>query len=77
MKRDEIAMAKAVALKRLRSRVRLEAAIRADIVLNDILDEFESEFDRRVAAGEPYELTSYDEWAAAAVGQRMPSLIGA
>lgn len=65
-------MAKAVAFKRLRSRVRLEAAIRADLVLNEILPEFEDEFDRRVAAGEPYELTTYDEWVANAVARRLP-----
>lgn len=70
-------MAKTVALKRLRSRVRLEAAIRADLVLNEILPEFEEEFDRRVAAGEPYELTSYDEWVASAVERRLPSPQGA
>ena len=65
-------MAKAAALKRLRSRVRLETAIIADLVLNEILPEFEDEFDRRVAAGEPYELKTYDEWVAAAVERRLP-----
>jgi hypothetical protein len=69
-------MAKSVALKRLRSRVRLEAAIRADLVLNEMLPEFEAEFDRRVAAGEPYELTSYDEFVVAAVDKRLPSPVG-
>ena len=69
-------MAKFAALKRLRSRVRLEAAIRADLVLNEILPEFEAEFDRRVAAGEPYELTTYDQWVAEAVEKRLPSPVG-
>lgn len=61
-RKTEIELAKAVALKRLRARARLEAAVRADLALNDILPSFEDEFDRRVAAGEPYELTSYDAW---------------
>ncbi len=66
-------MAKASALKRLRSRVRLEAQIRADEVLNELLPYFEEEFERRVAAGETYELTSYDEWCAKAVdGKLLP-----
>lgn len=70
-------MAKTAALKRLRSRVRLEAAIRADIVLNGLLDEFEAEFDRRVAAGQPYELTSYDEWVVSAVDRHLaPVAVG-
>lgn len=64
-------MAKSVALKRLRNRVRLEASIRADLVLNDLLGEFEEEFDRRVGAGEPYELASYEDWVVSAVNQRL------
>jgi len=76
LRKDDISLAKAVAVKRLRSRVRLEASIRADIILNDILDEFEVEFDRRVAAGQPYELTSYDEWVSARVDQRMLPVVG-
>lgn len=71
MKKDEIAMEKAAALKRLRSRVRLEASIRADFVLNELLPEFEAEFDRRIAAREPYELSSYDEWVKTAVDRVM------
>lgn len=71
-RKDPIALAKQVALKRLRSRVRLEAAIRADLILNEILPEFEKEFNRRVAAGEPYELTSYDEWVVSQVDRRLP-----
>lgn len=64
-------MAKAVALKRLRNRVRLEASIRADLVLNELLPEFEDEFDRRVAAGEPYELESYETWVVEAVNRQL------
>jgi hypothetical protein len=58
-------------MKRLRARVRLEASVRGDIVLNELLDEFETEFDRRVAAGEPFELERYDDWVAEAVDRVM------
>jgi hypothetical protein len=49
-------------------------AVRADIVLNDIEDDFHNEFDRRVQAGEGYELTSYEAWVVDAVEQRFPAL---
>lgn len=61
-KKTDIEMAKAIATKRLRSRVRLESSVLADTVLNEVLDEFSREFDRRVAMGEPYELDNYDEF---------------
>ena len=72
LRKDDISLAKQIALKRLRNRVRLEAAIRADIVLNELLPEFEREFDRRVAAGEPYELETYEEWVVQAVDRQLP-----
>lgn len=65
--KDDISLAKSEAVKRLRSRVRLETSIIADRVLNTLLDDFMREFDQRVASGEPYELVSYDEWVAEAV----------
>ena len=34
----------------------------AERMLNTMLDEYVDEFDRRVAAGEPYELESYEGW---------------
>lgn len=71
MRKDDIAMAKGVALKRLRNRVRLEASIRAEYILRDLLAEFETEFDRRVAAGEPYELTTYEQWVVETVNAHM------
>lgn len=73
-KKDPVEMARAIALKRIRARVRLEAAVRADLVLNEIESEFLDEFDRRVAAGEPYELTSYEEWVRERVDRRFPAL---
>lgn len=66
-KKNDIEMARTEAVKRLRSRVRLETSIIADRVLNNVLDEFNIDFDRRVAAGESYELIEYDEWVAEAV----------
>lgn len=66
-KKTDIEMAKTEAIKRLRSRVRLETSIIADRVLNGLLDDFNTEFDRRVAEGESYELVEYDEWVAEAV----------
>ena len=53
--------------------MRLEYAIQADIMLNSLLDEFEKEFDRRVSAGEPYELTSYEQWIVGKVKAALPS----
>jgi hypothetical protein len=76
IRKSEIALAKATAIKRLRSRVRLEASIRADVVLNEMLDEFEAEFDRRVAAGEPFELTSYDQWVVERVDRQLAPVSG-
>lgn len=61
-RKDNIILAKEVGRKRLRNRVRLEAAIRADVLLNDVVADFEEEFDRRLAAGEPFELAGYDDW---------------
>lgn len=70
-RKDDITMAKGAAFKRLRGRVRLELNVLGDKILNDLLPDFEAEFDRRVAAGEPYELTSYDEWVASSVYEQL------
>ncbi len=75
-RKDEIKMAEAIALKRLRNRARLEASIRVDLILNEIEDEFIDEFNRRVLAGEAYELTSYEAWVVDALDKRFPSLPG-
>lgn len=50
-------------------------SIRADRLLNELLDDFEAEFDRRVAAGEPYELTTYDEWVVDSVNRMLPAAV--
>lgn len=63
-------MAKQSALKRLRARTRLELQIIGDEILNELLPTFEEEFERRVAQGLTYELTSYDEWVADEVRAR-------
>mgnify|MGYP001188998455 CR=1 FL=1 len=70
-RKDDITLAKQIAFKRLRGRVRLELNVLGDKILNDLLPEFEQEFDRRVAAGEPYELTSYDEWVVGKVNDQL------
>ena len=68
-RKDKIVMAKQTGIKRLRNAVRTEYAIKADIALNDLLPEFEDEFDRRLATGESLELTSYAEWVEDTVKQ--------
>ena len=73
-RKGQVEMAKVVALKRLRNRARLEAAIRVDLILNEIEDEFLGEFDRRVQAGEAYELSSYETWVVEAIDRRFPAL---
>lgn len=65
-------MAKLAGVKRIRAAVRAEAAIRADLILNELLDGFTTEFDRRVAAGEPYELRDFGSWIAEAVEEKIP-----
>ncbi len=75
-RKDEVTMARAVALKRLRNRARLEASIRVDLIMNEIEEEFITEFNRRVLAGEAYELTSYETWVVEALDQRFPALPG-
>jgi len=71
-KKDDIQLAKEMATKRIRNAVRLELAIRGTIILNELLDEFGTEYDRRVAAGEVIELTGYQDWVRAAVDVRAP-----
>ncbi len=61
-----------MALKRIKSAVRLEMSISGDMILNELVAEFSEEFDRRVAAGESYELTGYDERIREAVAKRAP-----
>jgi hypothetical protein len=73
-RKGTVEMAKVIALKRLRNRARLEAAIRVDLLLNELEDEFVTEFDRRVSAGEAYELTSYETWVVDAIDQRFSAL---
>jgi hypothetical protein len=73
-KRTEVEMQRLIGIKRIRNRARLEAAIRVDLMLNDLEDDFVSEFDRRVAAGEPHELQTYEQWVVDAVNQRIPAL---
>lgn len=74
-KKTDIQLAKAAAMKRIRTAVRLELSVRADLILNDLLEEFETEFDRRIAAGEPYELTSYQGWIQEVVDARAPLVL--
>ncbi len=70
--KDRVQMAKAIALKRLRNHARLEASVRVDMILNDIEEEFIAEFNRRVLAGEAFQLTSYQSWVVDALDQRLP-----
>ena len=71
-KKTDIQLAKATAYKRIKSAVRLEMSIRADAVLNDLLDEFDKAFQRQLASGGPVELTAFDSWVKDAVEERAP-----
>ena len=72
-RKDPTAMALASAKKRIRTRVRLEMAIRADEILNAVLDEVEDEVQRRVASGtEAYELSSNEAWIGEVVERYYP-----
>jgi hypothetical protein len=43
-----------------------------DRLLNDVEEEFLDEFDRRVAAGEPFTLHTSDTWVAERVRKGLP-----
>lgn len=70
-------MAKTIATKRLRNQVRLEATIHADLILNDLLADFEEQFQLQVDAGQPYELTDYVAYVQGEVRRRMLPTISA
>lgn len=71
-KKTDTQLAKQLGIKRIRAAVRTEMAVRGDMVLNELLDEFSKKFDKAVAAGEPIELTGYIDWVRAGVEKRMP-----
>jgi hypothetical protein len=71
-RKSDIELAKALGVKRIRAAVRLEMACRADAILNDLLDEFYTAFDAQVAAGNPIELTGFQDWVRAGVEERLP-----
>ena len=71
-KLSDTALEKKIGLKRIRSRARLEASIMVDRLLNDVEEEFLDEFDRRVAAGEPFTLHTSDTWVAERVRKGLP-----
>jgi hypothetical protein len=71
-KKTDVELAKSLGLKRIRAAVRLEMAVRGDMVLNDLLDEYSKQFDKAVAAGDSIELTGYQEWVRQGVEKRVP-----
>jgi hypothetical protein len=71
-KKTSVELAKQLGIKRIRTQARLELACRLDVVLNDLLDEFGKSFDAAVAAGDPIELTGYQDWVRAGVEKRLP-----
>lgn len=74
MHKDPIELARALGLKRIRQRVRNEASLRCDIILNSVEDEYHKEFNSRVLRGEPYELLSDDGWIQERVSKHFPAL---
>jgi len=74
-RKDKILMARQINLKRLRNSVRTEAAIRADVALNELAPLLEEEFDRRLAAGEPLELATFYDWADVEIQKQLGPVI--
>lgn len=71
-KQTDIELAKKLGVKRIRAAVRLELAVRGDMILNQILDEYGKKFDAAVAAGESIELTGYQTWVRDGVERNLP-----
>lgn len=71
-RKSDIELSRAAGVKRIRTAVRLEMACRADLILNDLLDEFDTAFTKAVAEGTPIELTGYSDWVVAGVEKRLP-----
>jgi hypothetical protein len=71
-KTSDIELAKKLGVKRIRAAVRLELAVRGDMILNQILDDYEKAFDAAVANEEPIELTGYQDFVRAGVERNLP-----
>ena len=73
-KKTKTELARAIAKKRIRARIRMEAAIRCDVILNELEAQFDEEFDRAVKAGDPYVLDMEDArvelWLRQAISRR-------
>ena len=67
----EIVLEKEIARKRMRNRVRLELAIAADRILNDLVPDFEEKFEASYAEGKSIELVGYDAWVVEEVAKRI------
>ena len=71
-KLDPVKMAKGRALKRLRQKVRVEMAIRADEVLNFLEPELTDQIDARAALEQPYEVDADETWVRDIVDKYYP-----
>lgn len=74
MRKDDITLARLANRKRIRTIVRLETSIQADSIIDDLLDQADTEFDRRVLSGGPYTLVEYEGWVMQAVRERFAAL---
>ncbi len=61
-KQDSLELAKSQALKRLRSRVRLEMSLRADVLLNELEPPLLAAIEERAQAGMPFQVEDLDNW---------------
>ena len=71
-KKSSVELAKALGVKRVRSAVRLELACQGDLILNDLLDEYDRAFAKAIADGTSIELTGYQDWVRTGVEKRLP-----
>lgn len=74
MKKDEVTLARQANRKRIRTIVRLETSIMADRIIDDLLDQADEEFDRRVMTGGSYTLVEYEGWVMNAVRETFRAL---
>lgn len=74
MKKDDVTRARLANRKRIRTIVRLETSIQADGIIDDLLDQADQEFDRRVLTGDSYTLVEYEGWIMDTVRDRFRAL---
>jgi hypothetical protein len=71
-KQTDVELAKKLGVKRIRAAVRLELAVRGDMILNQLVDDYSKQFDKAVADGTPIELTGYQDFVRAGVERNLP-----